>query len=742
MPESSRSRSTAVVLVRQLDVLLLESGMLQSLLVLSRGPGETGGSFPDKDELDERLGRWLLRSESVPFVAAATGAASGAMAHQRKLRALLHLIDADTTELEDDQERRHRVQDRWTSTCRLLLTRLAEERTTPLRRAVAATVARSLDALVRDGAADPADALLYAAYRTKGPEDLGVLAEASMSPDVRRLLQAYARFIEAELGRPFDTVDTSPRIASLDGLVLELPVGGSQRIEALRSALTRLGRALGAVQAATALRPLADPESSPLAALADALERLGQLTAAALRRSGGEDEPIAVLPSPAYPLCAAVARALQARGGPSPDGSVAAALQPVLAVSLERAFASIPRALAGVVARILPRIARLPVDVAGAAPSRDDWLRQSDPGNTPSGRPSEGPLPAWMPSRRTLGGFYVHRQIGVGAAGTVFVVTRAEERHDPHAERFALKVPDYDATAARSLSESDFLKLFRDEAGALLAIPEHENLARFVTFDAGARPKPILVMELIEGARCDKVLASRLVTMDRCFALLDGVLAGLGAMHGVGVGHLDIKPSNVILRAGVSPVLVDFGLAGRHLRPGCGTSSYGAPEVWGIVPEGVHATPMAADVYSFGCLAYEVLTGETLFDAPNEVALISAHLMHDGDPPPVKRLAERGSTAGVAGALRRCLRKDPTRQGDRGGGAGRAEEGGRGNREPELARAGVGLRQRFVSLPSSPIAQNSSTLSPEISSLDSPFLTDRRPATRSPSSRISSPPTQ
>jgi serine/threonine protein kinase len=257
----------------------------------------------------------------------------------------------------------------------------------------------------------------------------------------------------------------------------------------------------------------------------------------------------------------------------------------------------------------------------------------------------------------------VHRQIGGGAAGTVFIVTRAEERHDPHADRFALKVPDYDATAARSLSESDFLKLFREEAGALLAVPEHENLARFVTFDAGAKPKPILVMELVEGARCDKLVASRVLTIERAILLLDGVLAGLAAMHGAGVGHLDVKPSNVILRNETVPVLVDFGLAGRHLRPGCGTSAYGAPEVWGIVPEGVKPTPMAADVYSFGCLAFEVLTGETLFDAPNEVALISAHLMHDGMPPPVKKLAEKPGTGSVAGMLAKCLRKDPTARG-------------------------------------------------------------------------------
>ena len=257
----------------------------------------------------------------------------------------------------------------------------------------------------------------------------------------------------------------------------------------------------------------------------------------------------------------------------------------------------------------------------------------------------------------------MHRQIGGGAAGTVFIVTRAEERHDEGAERFALKVPDYDATAARSLSESDFLKLSREEAGALLSIPEHENLAGFVTFDAGARPKPILVMKLIDGTRCDKAIASRILTLQSAFAMLDGVLSGLGAMHGVGVGHLDVKPSNIILRDRGQAVLVDFGLAGRHLRPGCGTSSYGAPEVWGIVPEGVSTTPMAADVYSFGCVAFEVLTGQTLFDAPNEVALISQHLTHDGLPTGVKKLSDRPPTSGLAAVLRHCLRKDPRQRG-------------------------------------------------------------------------------
>jgi serine/threonine protein kinase len=296
----------------------------------------------------------------------------------------------------------------------------------------------------------------------------------------------------------------------------------------------------------------------------------------------------------------------------------------------------------------------------------DDPATRGSPSGIPISSTVEGPLPAWMPSRRTIGGFYVQRQIGGGAAGSVFVVTRADERHDAGAERVALKVPDYDATAARSLSESDFLKLFREEAGALLALPENPNLARFVTFDAGARPKPILVMELVDGARCDKLIAARSLTMEAALAILDGVLGGLEAMHAVGVGHLDVKPSNVIVRAGNQGVLVDFGLSGRHVRPGCGTSSYGAPEIWVQMPGNHTPTPMAADMYSFGCFAFEALTGETLFQAPNEVAMVTAHLMHDGKPPPVQKLADRAATAGLANVLASCLRKLPANRASAG----------------------------------------------------------------------------
>jgi serine/threonine protein kinase len=137
------------------------------------------------------------------------------------------------------------------------------------------------------------------------------------------------------------------------------------------------------------------------------------------------------------------------------------------------------------------------------------------------------------------------------------------------------------------------------------------------------------------------------------------VLAGLEAMHELGTGHLDIKPSNVVVRRGGEAVLVDFGLSGRRIRRGCGTGPYGAPEVWGVVPNAQFATPAAADVYSFACLAFELLTGSLLFEAPNEVAQIAMHVAHDGEPERMRLLATNPGIRPLVEVLGNALRRDP-----------------------------------------------------------------------------------
>jgi serine/threonine protein kinase len=204
--------------------------------------------------------------------------------------------------------------------------------------------------------------------------------------------------------------------------------------------------------------------------------------------------------------------------------------------------------------------------------------------------------------------------------------------------------------------------MFRDEASALIALPQRPNLARFVTFDAGTKPKPILVMEFVEGVTFERLLETRGLDTARALRVLDDVLGGLEAMHSVGVGHLDLKPSNVLLRRGEEAVLVDFGLAGRHIRPGCGTGPYGAPEVWGALDgsgDAGNLSPAKADIYAFGCIAFEVLTGRVLFEAPNEIAQIAMHVSHDGLPEPLARLSGDPSLAPVAELVRSTLRRDP-----------------------------------------------------------------------------------
>jgi serine/threonine protein kinase len=180
----------------------------------------------------------------------------------------------------------------------------------------------------------------------------------------------------------------------------------------------------------------------------------------------------------------------------------------------------------------------------------------------------------------------------------------------------------------------------------------------------------------------ERLLQTKGLDVKKGLALLDDVLKGLEAMHSIGVGHLDIKPSNVVMRKGQEAVLVDFGLSGRHIRPGCATGPYGAPEVWGALESKEPWPPPKADIYAFGCVAYETLTGKQLFEGESELALVSKHVSHDGQPPPVKALGSRNVSSALAQFLSKTLRRMPN---DRPTATEARKELGR--LAPELAKA-------------------------------------------------------
>ncbi len=633
----SIARRTGLAVLRDLDLSLLEHDLLAQLLSLGEPVRNTEEML---DGLRDRLGDWILAREGTPLVGkvGAVVVPPHPTVPLRRLRALLHLADGDIGDEGTDPARAARLRKRCVRIADALLERLERGPLSPVRRTIVAALARALDALIRLGAIDAIDALLIVSAQMADPAEIRTLAEASMDPDFVHVLERYKSFAKATAADPQDA------LPAYDTLAREFALDDSSRSEALRTVLVRLGGALAGIASAASLRALASSASGELeviSTLETALVSLSQLAIGARGRLD-PDRTYASPPGVGRPLTVAIARVL--------SGTDATLAEGVVASSLEALLAGVPRCVGILTSAILLRMAALPTEGSVS--------------DAPLSRVAEV-LPAWLTPRRTIGGFYVLRSLNAGAAGSVFVATRLDERNDEGADRYALKVPEYSATVARSLSEADFMKMFRQEAAALLALPTHANLARFVLFDDASKPKPILVMELVEGTPFDRLVEARGLETARVLEILDGVLCGLTAMHDVGVGHLDVKPSNVVLRKAGQPVLVDFGLAGRHIRPGCATGPYGAPEVWGALDGQGESPPAKADVYAFACVAFEALTGRLLFDAPSEMAQIAMHLSHDGFPEPLKELAERGKKGSgspvseLAALLSKALRHDP-----------------------------------------------------------------------------------
>jgi hypothetical protein len=631
-PEGVIARRTTIAALRDLDVSLLGNDALADLLSLSGG--ETARAIDDTlDGLRERMGEWILAREGAPLPT--YGGEGVVPAHptlsMRRLRALLHLVDRDMGEDETDPARATRLRKRCMRITSALRDRFERGAPSPVRRTIVAALARALDALVRVGTCEPIDALLVVCRQVTNPVELETLSEASMDPELVHMFHRYALFADAV------AKDASSALPAYDELTRDLALDDSSRSEALRTVLVRLGSALSAIVGAPSLRALAGSstgEPEVVSALESALGALAQLAVGARGRL--DPERATPIPSaPPRPLSVAIARVLA--------GSEPSLAEHAVAASLDALLAGVPGAIGKLVAAIVWRLSELPKE--GVRP--DSTIP----------RVTEL-LPEWLLQRRTIGGFYVLRALSAGGAGSVFVAVRAEERSQEGAERFALKIPEYSATAARSLAEAEFLKMFREEAATLMALPQHPNLARCVTYDGACKPKPILVMELVEGATLERLIEARGLTAAKALQFLDDVLCGLEAMHAVDIGHLDLKPSNVVLRRGKQAVVVDFGLAGRRLRPGCATGPYGAPEVWGALELSREPPPSKADIYAFGCLVYEALTARVLFDAETETQQIAMHLVHDGSPAPLRALANRSGLAPLAELLSTTLRRD------------------------------------------------------------------------------------
>ncbi|HEU5217410.1 MAG TPA: protein kinase [Gemmatimonadales bacterium] len=180
---------------------------------------------------------------------------------------------------------------------------------------------------------------------------------------------------------------------------------------------------------------------------------------------------------------------------------------------------------------------------------------------------------------------------------------------------------------------------------------------------------PYYIMPFVEGRSLRNLLDDRgALPVRETVSILRDVARACAFAHAKGIIHRDIKPGNVLL-AGGAAVMTDFGVAkaittaaersaspsdGTLTRAGftIGTPAYMAPEQ----AAGDSAIDHRADLYSFGVMAFEMLTGKVPFKGSTPRELLTAQLTHP--PPPITQLRPEVPAA-LAALIRKCLAKDP-----------------------------------------------------------------------------------
>jgi serine/threonine-protein kinase len=259
--------------------------------------------------------------------------------------------------------------------------------------------------------------------------------------------------------------------------------------------------------------------------------------------------------------------------------------------------------------------------------------------------------------RETLGHYEVLRPIGAGGMGEVFVA------RDPKLGRkVAIKL-----LPPRLASEVDTLNRFTQEARSASAL-NHPNIVTIheVGADAGA---PFIVMEYIDGRDLRTLIVEGPLPVRQVLDIGVQIADGLAAAHERGIVHRDLKPENIMITRDGYVKILDFGLAkvvgptpeGEHTlqldmpgtMPGTilGTVGYMSPE---------QATgkrlDFRSDLFAFGAILHELVTGRAAFDGENAIDTLSAILHHD--PEPVTRSNVRVPVQ-LADIISRLLAKSP-----------------------------------------------------------------------------------
>lgn len=276
-------------------------------------------------------------------------------------------------------------------------------------------------------------------------------------------------------------------------------------------------------------------------------------------------------------------------------------------------------------------------------------------------------LDAWTPDLgdsclgALLNGRYrIEERIGIGAMGRVYRATDTRV-----ARKVAVKV-----LRAELASDAEAQARFRQEVSVLARL-HHRHIVHLYDHGVTDGGSLFLVMELLNGRSLAQVIREE-APMDprRVVHLAQAVLDALVEAHAEGIVHRDLKPENLFLhtkrRTGEVVKVLDFGIAKvlgtttidglplTHRGVVLGTPHYLAPEQL----RGQAVTPRS-DLYAFGAIIYELLTGHRLFDHLPAAAVAQAHVETPAPPPEIKGRRLEGPLVDLVMA---CLAKDPAQR--------------------------------------------------------------------------------
>ncbi len=245
--------------------------------------------------------------------------------------------------------------------------------------------------------------------------------------------------------------------------------------------------------------------------------------------------------------------------------------------------------------------------------------------------------------------------IGEGGMGSVFTASEQEL-----GRIVAIKFLQSDL-----LADGELKARFRREALVLSKL-SHPNIVQFYRLGQLQDNQLYIAMEYVSGQSLRKLLVETSLTVDEALGLTVQICDAVEAAHRHGVLHRDLKPENILIVQtdnGLCAKLIDFGLAGemvdssnQHLtKTGLvlGSISYMSPEQ----STGQKASP-ASDVYSLGCILFELVSGQLPFSADTPIALMYKHA---SEPPPQLSnvIPDKALPAGLSDVVLKAMDKSP-----------------------------------------------------------------------------------